>query len=405
MNPLKVLIVEDFLKDISGHWYEYSQSVINICSRNGFKISIATHRDFDRNLINNAEVLPVFVNRIGERRYKKREIFAKLLNILHHNISYYKTLRSILITGDFGFIFFPSPVPNYHFIPILLLLGKTHSNSSFLLLIRQDIADQKGRFHPKTIVNSFLLYLYFKFFKNNQKLGRVIFFSDSEGLGESYKKFSELPFQILPIPHIRHTRKAGVIKNNNRIVISSLGSARFEKGTDIVLSAIDSFLNKNEGKIYQFIIQITDGRDFGSDFDALIKNLGSKENVSLLRHPLTSQEYDEVLLQSDLILLPYRKSAYLNRTSGIAIEAMAAGVPVVYTKGTWIETAVRDYGAGLGVLDGSTEDLMRILEILPDRLRGLKTEAIKKSKSCLDFHSSYNFFSILFKRKPILITN
>jgi hypothetical protein len=60
------------------------------------------------------------------------------------------------------------------------------------------------------------------------------------------------------------------------------------------------------------------------------------DKVVLYTEPLDSSSYCDLVVNSDIILLPYDKQAYYAGSSGILAEALAAGVPVIVPEGIWM---------------------------------------------------------------------
>ena len=85
------------------------------------------------------------------------------------------------------------------------------------------------------------------------------------------------------------------------------------------------------------------------------KFLATLPNVTLLAEPLAGDQYNDLLLAADLIVLPYQVERYVSRTSGILAEAICAGVPALVPQGTWLADQVRRHGAGI-VYDALADD-------------------------------------------------
>jgi glycosyltransferase involved in cell wall biosynthesis len=58
--------------------------------------------------------------------------------------------------------------------------------------------------------------------------------------------------------------------------------------------------------------------------------------ITLVDEPLSSAAYRRLLHSGDLILLPYDPQAYRWRSSGILVEALAAGIPAIVPAETWL---------------------------------------------------------------------
>jgi glycosyltransferase involved in cell wall biosynthesis len=64
------------------------------------------------------------------------------------------------------------------------------------------------------------------------------------------------------------------------------------------------------------------------------------------------------LFRGGICLQPYRREEFTDRVSGVMLDALSAGCPVIATEGTWMARAVRRFDAGLPVEDLSPESLL-----------------------------------------------
>jgi hypothetical protein len=69
--------------------------------------------------------------------------------------------------------------------------------------------------------------------------------------------------------------------------------------------------------------------------------LGAKTGpfLRLIEHGLEPDDYAALLMEADLLLLPYDPTAYGPRSSGILAEARAMAIPAIVPRGCWMEQA------------------------------------------------------------------
>jgi FkbM family methyltransferase len=108
--------------------------------------------------------------------------------------------------------------------------------------------------------------------------------------------------------------------------------------------------------------------------------------VELLSEPLTEEAYVRQLSAASLVLLPYKPSHYVARTSGILAEAIVAGIPAIVPGGTWLSQQVRRFGAGLS-FDGSADGLVRSVEQALEQVEVLHQQAEDGRQAFADFHN------------------
>lgn len=168
--------------------------------------------------------------------------------------------------------------------------------------------------------------------------GKVFFYTDTNELTEQFDELKIAKFTTLPIPHT-HPASSHKI-NDNKIIISYLGDARTEKGYHFLPGVIDDLWKGyvSTGKV-MFKIQSNFNIPGGEPKPALARNLLSVfplDKVDLLTSSLSQEEYTDLLLGSNIILLPYDENNYYARSSGILGEALAAGIPVLVPARSWM---------------------------------------------------------------------
>lgn len=191
-------------------------------------------------------------------------------------------------------------------------------------------------------------------FRNEAPHRGVCFYTDTIELTRQYERLSAFRFSTCPIPHTSPPeRREAAPERPLRIVY--LGDARTEKGYHHLPALVENLRREYiaAGKV-EFRIQSNYNSATGEPEAVVARSLLLGHNggqVSLLMDPLTSEEYRLLLLDADVIVLPYRASNYHARSSGVLIEALAAGVPVVVPAGSWlgrqIADAVYSYRRGL----------------------------------------------------------
>src|SRR3970040_2985233 len=82
----------------------------------------------------------------------------------------------------------------------------------------------------------------------------------------------------------------------------------------------------------------------------------------MIRPETLSKEDYTALYAGAVCLQPYRRQDFSDRVSGITLEALSLGAPVVTTAGTWMGRLVERYGAGLTVKDFSPASLQAAVE-------------------------------------------
>jgi hypothetical protein len=166
---------------------------------------------------------------------------------------------------------------------------------------------------------------------------KIFCYTDTVPLTAQYEELGSGPFIPLPIPapQVRSPRR----KAGEEICIAYLGDARVEKGFQylpaLVRAARDSLWRSRV--VFDVQCYLPEG---SSPVDMLqtIENLKRLEGPHLRLHfgALSADGYNKAIERSDAILIAYDRNNYSARSSGIFIEALCSGRPVIATGGTWM---------------------------------------------------------------------
>ena len=119
--------------------------------------------------------------------------------------------------------------------------------------------------------------------------------------------------------------------------------------------------------------------------------------VELLEGPFDSNTYHQIILTSDVILIPYCLKNYVARSSGIFAEALAAGVPTIYPEGSWM--AKSQLGSGsLGFK--KVADLPSALAQILSNYTEFESQSIACSHEWRNKHSARNLVRHLANSVP-----
>jgi glycosyltransferase involved in cell wall biosynthesis len=120
-------------------------------------------------------------------------------------------------------------------------------------------------------------------------------------------------------------------------------------------------------------------------------------NVQLIERALLEDEYYRLLQEADVVVIPFRKNEYHARTSGTFTEALAAGKPVVVTRGTWMSDQLERFGAGITFRDGDVDDLARAILDVRDQYPRLAKQALNRRGAWIAYHNPEHFLDELLK--------
>lgn len=149
------------------------------------------------------------------------------------------------------------------------------------------------------------------------------------------------------------------------------GAARIDKGFPAVVDLVDR-MNEKRLTLPMSIQASADHYDkYEPRVRAEIDRLGKigYPRLTVRHETLTGREYPEQF-RGAICLQPYDPADFADRISGVTLDALTHGCPVVTLKGTWMGRVVDRFEAGKSI-DGSTPDLLlaAVEEIVGDYAR------------------------------------
>jgi glycosyltransferase involved in cell wall biosynthesis len=142
------------------------------------------------------------------------------------------------------------------------------------------------------------------------------------------------PVAHAPLPTVNGNRAAAHRANGSRPAprLGFLGGARPEKGFHETRAILDA-LRPRLG--FRALLQLVNEQMPEAAW-ADLERLAEDPDVEPLRGALSAEQWDEALVSCDLLVLPYDRTAYRQRSSGIFAEGAAAGIPAVVPDGIWM---------------------------------------------------------------------
>lgn len=170
-----------------------------------------------------------------------------------------------------------------------------------------------------------------------------------------------------------------------------LGAARTEKGFPFIVHAIAEYLSTENRQDIEFTIQISP-QILGYTADIIsavtkIKSI-SDSRLTLIEDVQSPQQYQNTLLNADVLLLCYEKENYVVRSSGIVIEAVTNGKNVIATKGTFPLFFAEDAGEGVE----SVSDFIRAINKMADDKERYSRLALLRKNKFLESVTLNSFF-------------
>ncbi len=171
------------------------------------------------------------------------------------------------------------------------------------------------------------------------------YYTTTEHLARQYNRLAGPDFTALPYP-VNPGLRASVAKrvSERTLRVTCPGGVRPEKGTQLLATAIQPVWEELfAGRRLRLVVQAkrlgklpTELRRHAR-YDRAIRLEGRHESaVAVIRWPLSTEQYLDLIRQSDIGLLLYDSLTYYCRCSGVLVEMLSAGVPVIAPAGCWM---------------------------------------------------------------------
>ncbi len=375
-------IVDNSLKDFVGHHFEYVRSLLPVLQSLKIPSVVLANRSASSELKRTLGVEPVFrrTHYATPCRIRKVAFFA---NPAIMNYSFFRDMQAALNdrTRADWILFAPN-------IDHMELLGwawwlrsiPVDRRPQVRLLLRwsyftEKDSREKGRY---SALAEFSL-------RQLEQFPSLRLVTDSERLASEHRRLTQLPINVLPIPHTQFASTATLKMASSNPLVVFLGGARSEKGFPLLIEAAPQLLAAG----IQLTVQchLDDSSDRKAAEARIKAESMTDPGIRLIKEPLDSVGYYALLRSADIIVAPYRKQYYRSRTSGIVVEALAAGKPVVVPAGTWMADQIADGAAGRTFADGDPGALVGAIKDIATRMHQYSAEAVTYRERWLTIHN------------------
>ena len=420
LGAVRFVVIDQSLRDMNGHYYEYDISIAEAARDMGVAPQVVANRGCDPALASDAmpirsyftwawdeghqdrttrlaryvlggmpaEVRP-FVIALGSRAHRwlqgpaGKTNGARRLPSFGHELS--ALIRAERLTHGDHVLVHTLSVAELH--SMIDALRHRRDLPALHILLRRDAGEPAVQFDHWGGIQAAFVHVR----GDSELLSCMRFYSDTVQLCRQYEALSGgLPVTLLPIPHgLLLPSVPGESRPSGPACVTYLGNARTEKGFHFLPAAIDSLrVSHIETGRLRFVIQANANLSLEEAVIAGARRklaAYGKTKVELLIKPLTIAEFQARLLQADLILLPYLPECYRNRSSGILVQALVCGRPVVVPSGTWLSDCAPPEVA---VMFDGPKDLPKAIAEAVERLPELLTAAAKFAPQWYQTHNA-----------------
>jgi glycosyltransferase involved in cell wall biosynthesis len=223
----------------------------------------------------------------------------------------------------------------------------------------------------------------------------LVLLAPTASVGEVFSRCGFGRTEIVPYPITPVESASGGVPETFRHILVA-GGARPDKG----FSAVVDFVSHLAGTGRDLPVVVQASPDHYGRYDtATAADLVRLQSIGypalrVCRETLDSSEYIEGF-RGAICLQPYRREDFADRISGVTLDALSSGCPVVATAGTWMARILHRFDAGLAVGDLSPGSLLAAVEGIRSEYGRFRENAARAGKTLQEENNARHLLSIL----------
>lgn len=243
---------------------------------------------------------------------------------------------------------------------------------------------------------------------NAMKPHQVCLHATTDALADQLRR-TECGGTITSIPYPTRHRKPAATSDTWPIKAVLAGLPRAEKGRDAiaeVLSGIESSLLKS-GSVqlsmqmpperWESMVPCSLHRSYQHAVDAAERGQPSDGPLEVMTANLSTDVYHRWLDSADLGLFLYDADRYVARCSGVLLEMMARGVPVIVPDRCWLADQVRQAGGhrSIGFIYQHRSEIPELMRQFVKHRDQIQTRATEHAKTIAARHDGTNTLAVM----------
>lgn len=373
-----------------GHHSIQNQKLEKLIASDGGDFVVLSNNKIDKKLIKNVNIIPTF------------SYFTWALALDDDNKYYTSFYHELLHVAELINIIDPD-TDNIFF---MYLADSKHIN------IIIEIAKSLGNNNNYFILN--LFHIYKEFFKKRKQFGTLKYefylaLASTAQIREKYKislsvetdilqneirDYMNEHLSIMPMFSSMLDEFGGGIKSQKTTkapLTVYLPSTSADRGYELVYQLILLTKKKKTFPLFKFVLRNQNIND--KDIIEILKKISDSSEI--IEGILPKERYAQLILDADIVLIPYRKEDFYARTSGVYADAVLAGKPVIATKQTWVGQQVLKHANGVTFSDGDVHDFHNALIKLQENFLEYSQNALVAREDWLKNHNGKTFLQFI----------
>ena len=363
----KFVLIDHSMKDLGGHYYTYASCVLPAAERAGLQPVLAMHQEF-RDF---AALPPTWQSHavFRHKSYSQRTLEAGSANgvfsswwskarrkwrareRLRYAASFAEDCATLLAKvplsdGDQVFFASASELDLEGLAMFLQSAPSKYRRVQWHLQFHLGIFEGRDPDYAEQQASREFMREIFQHALRRIPEHQVHMYCTTRELTAQYQFLDVAPFQTLPYPvHPLFLLPAPPKTAGDSVRIACLGHSRREKGYRELPIVVRKLWNDYLSKGRAQLVMQTRRRDLRRALDSAVADLGTHgatPPVVYAPFPLDLERYAELVRSSDIGLLLYDSTRYYARCSGVLLEMLSAGVPVIVPGGCWLSEQIHD---------------------------------------------------------------
>lgn len=356
---MRVVCLHHRLGGYTSHHFNEAHGLRAECARRGWKLELLIHQNAPREIVSALDARPVFDDPTFRSEWSFEERSDRFVGMLRKHVGatdcVMTTIATQLETHALTRWLAGLPRRKKPWVVITFLSDRWNRGTT------EEYERQAAEFRK---VRDLLASL------PPEDAHKLIFFAVTEPLARELTQLlgTRVDYASIPLAYSERLPK----RPSPRPRIAILGGTRPEKGSYLIPDIISACRDRID---VEFLVQLMNNTLSVAEA-ARIARVAAEPNVIAIPDAVTREDYIAALSTADLALFPYEVIPYRQRTSGVFAEAVAFGIPVLATPGTWMaQQLTAGRAAGIVFDDLTPEAIARAISTAVANLDALRAHA------------------------------